>query len=192
MKARPTPEKQELLAKKIFDDWKDSVVDKNSKNMPSDFSFLFEALREKMVGRRIARKYVSDAICFYSPPTSTKKWVYDRLKAEGRAHSSKEEFFNSWDDLISRECRRAYFSAYPLKRNETLDSAAGFHPFSTKEEYEKYRSYADGFRDLSREDLDRLETKRNADFKDFVDRVLKVAKENGIDITEDELLGHKN
>lgn len=192
MRVKPSPDQQEEVAATIFEDWKEAVIDKNSKNMPSDFASLFDLFKGKGIGRKVVRKYVPKAISYYAPSMSTKKWVYDRLKAEGKAHSTKEEFFDSWDELISKECRRAYFAAYPLKKHMTVEQANDHHPFSTKEEYDKYRQYADGFRTLTKEDLDRIDAKRQTDFKDFVDRVIKMSKERGIVITEDELLGKKH
>jgi hypothetical protein len=192
MKTKLTPEKQEEIAEKIFDDWKDTVLDKNSKNMPTDFATVFDLFFRKGVGKKIAKQYVPRAIAYYTPSKSTKKWVYDRLRLEGKTHSTKEEFFESWDDMINKECRRAYYEFYPPKKYAKPDQSAAYYPFDNKEDYEKYRQYADGFKTITKEDLDRLDSKRNSDFKDFVDKVIQMSKENGIVITEDELLGKKH
>jgi hypothetical protein len=190
MKKKLTPERQEELADSIFSDWKDSIVDKNSKNMPADFGSLFDDFNQKGIEKKIAKKFITKAIVYYTPSASTKKWVYDRLKAENKTQSTRDEFYESWDESISRECRRAYFSFYPLNKQLQQESAQ-YHPFSTKEDYDKYRQYADSFRTLTPEDLDKLENKRQGDFKDFVNRIIRMSKENGIDISEEELLGNK-
>jgi hypothetical protein len=139
--------KDRKRASLIFEDWRANLVDKDrSKSALLDnFDELFESMVHNGIEFDIAEEYLKEAIIAHQPSKYIVKYTYDKNKGRGL---SREEFEESWKNLIADRAKQAFFFRYPLPKAEKVESGVSTGGGMSKDEYIRQRRYADSFPNL--------------------------------------------
>jgi len=162
-------------ARRIFDRWRSSLVDRDRSinKVSENFDELFYELFKNDVSYDIAEDLSKEAIAAHLPNLSMAKYIYKRQAVRDQPF---EEFFTGWKELIADKGKRSFYTMYPIPDEKQEEETYGN---MSKQEYVRQRRYAAQFPEL---DLDKI---RNM-YKDIED---EADVDFDLDLLDDDLNG---